>query len=118
MSNRTGWSEERRREFEALVAGFREEGRYGGREDEVAARIVNKQRHEYGETDEARAEDARGESPDRDLPIEDFDELTIDEIEPRLGDLPTRDLREVEAYEREHKDRKGVVEPIERRLDA
>lgn len=118
MSNRTGWSEERRREYEELVSEFREEGRYAGREEEVAARIVNKQRREYGETDEARAEDARGESPDRDLPIRDFDKRTIDEIEPRMDELSPRDLREIEAYEREHKDRKGVVEPIERRLDA
>lgn len=50
MSNNRGWSKEREREYDGLVEGFEEEGRYEGREEEVAARIVNKQRAEHGET--------------------------------------------------------------------
>lgn len=44
----------REREFEELEQKFREEGRYPGREQEVAARIVNQQRAEAGETREAQ----------------------------------------------------------------
>ena len=45
-----GSSKKREREYETLTKEFKEEGRYKGREDEVAARIVNKQRAQAGET--------------------------------------------------------------------
>jgi len=114
MSNSTGWSKERQREYDGLVDDFEEECRYEGREQEVAARIVNKQRTEYGETQQAQEEDERGESPDRTLPIVDYDTLTVEEVGPRLGALSKRALRQVAEYEREHKDRQGVLEAVER----
>ena len=114
MSNNRGWSKEREREYDGLVEGFEEEGRYEGREEEVAARIVNKQRAEYGETQQAQEEDEHGESPDRSLPIDNYDTLTIDEIQSRLGKLSKRDLGRIAEYERKQKDRKGVLEAIER----
>jgi hypothetical protein len=46
----TGASPKREREYEKLKRRFKKEGRYEGREDEVAARIVNKQRADRGET--------------------------------------------------------------------
>src|SRR5689334_5774444 len=49
-----GASPKREREYQELKEEFKEEGRYKGREEEVAARIVNKQRAEKGETKEAR----------------------------------------------------------------
>ncbi len=45
-----GASPKREREYEKLKHDFKKEGRYKGREEEVAARIVNKQRSESGET--------------------------------------------------------------------
>ena len=45
-----GASPKREREYNELKETFHEEGRYKGREEEVAARIVNKQRAEKGET--------------------------------------------------------------------
>ena len=45
-----GASPKREREFEKLKEEFHDEHRYPGREEEVAARIVNKQRAEHGET--------------------------------------------------------------------
>jgi hypothetical protein len=45
-----GASPKREREYEKLKEEFKEEHRYQGREEEVAARIVNKQRAEHGET--------------------------------------------------------------------
>jgi hypothetical protein len=45
-----GSSPKREREYKELVKEFHETNRYPGREEEVAARIVNKQRKEHGET--------------------------------------------------------------------
>ena len=46
----TGASPKREREYKELKSEFKKEHRYPGREEEVAARIVNKQRAEHGET--------------------------------------------------------------------
>ena len=107
-------SPERERQYEELRDQFEEEGRYEGREEEVAARIVNKQRQEYGETREARRRDRAGTSPDRNLPIDDYDGLTVPEVEAKLDDLDEKELRQVERFERDHKHRKGVLEAISR----
>jgi len=45
----TGANPKREREYKKLERKFKKEGRYAGREDEVAARIVNKQRAQTGE---------------------------------------------------------------------
>ena len=44
-----GSSPKREREYKELKSEFKKEGRYKGREEEVAARIVNKQRAQHGE---------------------------------------------------------------------
>lgn len=49
-----GASPKREREYQKLERQFRQEGRYLGREEEVAARIVNQQRAEHGETSKYR----------------------------------------------------------------
>jgi len=110
-----GASPEREKEYEELKERFEEEGRYKGREEEVAARIVNKQRAEFGETQQAHEQDQRGESPDRNLPIRDFDTLTIDEITAKLDNLSAPDLRQIRDYERKHRNRATLMEEIERR---
>jgi hypothetical protein len=46
-----GASPKREREYQKLERKFKKEGRYKGREEEVASRIVNKQRAESGETE-------------------------------------------------------------------
>ncbi len=51
-----GASPKREREYEKLKEEFHEEHRYPGREEEVASRIVNKQRAEHAETKEAQGE--------------------------------------------------------------
>ena len=45
-----GASPKREKEFKKLETEFKKEHRYPGREEEVASRIVNKQRAEHGET--------------------------------------------------------------------
>jgi len=47
-----GSNPKRENEYKKLKAEFRHDHRYPGREEEVAARIVNKQRREAGETKE------------------------------------------------------------------
>jgi hypothetical protein len=48
-----GVSPKREREYKEIEKKFEKEGRYEGREAEVASRIVNKQRAKAGETKKA-----------------------------------------------------------------
>jgi hypothetical protein len=48
-----GVSTKREREYKKIEKKIEKEGRYKGREKEVAARIVNKQRAKAGETKKA-----------------------------------------------------------------
>jgi hypothetical protein len=109
----SGSSPKREREYEELKEEFLEEGRYPGREEEVAARIVNKQRADQSETIEARKADREGRSPDRDLPIKDFDHLAVDEVEGALYRLDKKDIRRIIDYERGHRNRKSLLEVLE-----
>jgi len=111
-----GVSGEREQEYQELKQQFKKEGRYKGREKEVAARIVNKQRAQYGETRAERQKDKQGKSPDRNLPIRDYQEKTIDELAPKLNSLSIKELEQVKRYEKNHKDRKGMMEQINRAL--
>ncbi len=111
-----GASAKREREYEELKATFHESGRYRGREDEVAARIVNKQRAEYGETRAEKDKDRRGKSPDRGLPIAQYQHKTIPQIARELEGLSRRDLARIRRYEEQHKARKGMLARIDRAL--
>ena len=105
-----GSSPKREREYEELKAEFKKEGRYKGRETEVASRIVNKQRAQYGETKAEKQKDREGKSPDRNLPIKDYQHLTIPQIKSKVTKLDARQKRQVRDYEKSHKNRKGVLE--------
>ncbi len=113
-----GASPKREREYEELKDKFEESGRYGKRAPEVAARIVNKQRAQYGETKAEKQKDRQGKSPDRGLPIPNYQHLTISQISGKVKDLKKGDLRKIESYEKSHKNRKGVIDLIERRKAA
>jgi hypothetical protein len=113
-----GASPKREREYRDLKQKFQKSGRYKGRAEEVASRIVNKQRAQYGETRGEQKKDREGKSPDRDLPIRNYQHLTISQVKPKLAPLSRGDLRKVESYEKKHKNRKGVVQEIEKRRKA
>ncbi len=49
------------------------------------------------------------------LPIENYNELTVEEVTARLDNLTADQLKMVRDYETAHKNRKGVVEEIDRR---
>ena len=76
-----GASPKREKEYKELKREFKKEGRYKGREDEVAARIVNKQRSRFGETKSEKRKDREGKSPDRNLPIKNYQHKTTDQVE-------------------------------------
>jgi hypothetical protein len=54
-----GLGPKREREYKKIEKKFEKEGRYKGREEEVAARIVNKQRSKSGETKKQTATKAK-----------------------------------------------------------
>ena len=112
----SGASPRREREYKTLEQRFRKEGRYRGREDEVAARIVNKQRSQYGETKEEKRKDKEGTSPDRGLPVKDYQKMTIAQVRSQLDGLSKKDLRKIRAYEVAHKNRKGLLQLLDARL--
>lgn len=109
-----GANAKREREFKKLEQRFEEEHRYPGREDEVAARIVNKQRSQYGETAEEKRKDKEGTSPDRGLPLKDYQTLTIPQITRQLESLSASDIRKLRSYEVAHKNRKGLLTAMDR----
>lgn len=111
-----GSSRKREREYEELKSEFKREGRYAGREDEVAARIVNKQRSQFGETKSARADQKAGKAPDRKLPVHEYQHLTVDEITRRIKGLSFQEVRRIEQYERAHKNRKTLLATLARHL--
>ena len=111
-----GASPKREHEYRELKHRFKEEGRYKGREEEVASRIVNKQRREYGETRAEKRKDREGRSPDRNLPIDNYQHKTVGEIDRKLDDLSDRQIRQIQRYEQQHKNRKTLMEKIDGQL--
>ena len=115
-----GASPKREREFKQLEKEFKQEGRYPGREEEVAARIVNKQRVQAGETqkaqgrqrDEKPAARVAAETAARDLPIAGYQHLTVAQIRDKLGGLSIAQLHRLRDYEAAHKKRKGVLQAL------
>ena len=53
---------------------------------------------------------------DAQFPIEGYDELTVDEVNARLGALSAEDLREVRDYEERNKNRETILEQLDRRI--
>src|SRR5829696_9931498 len=53
---------------------------------------------------------------DAQLPIEGYDELTVEEVSGRLDALSTEELREVRDYEERTKNRETILEQLDRRI--
>jgi hypothetical protein len=111
-----GASAKREKEYKELKREFKKEGRYKGREEEVAARIVNKQRSRFGETKAEKRKDREGKSPDRNLPISNYQHKTIDQVQRAIAKLSRSDLHRIERYEKEHKNRKTLLEAIHEQI--
>jgi hypothetical protein len=52
------------------------------------------------------------------FPIEGYDELTVEEVSGRLGDLSADELRMVRDYEERNKNRETILEQLDRRIRA
>ena len=53
---------------------------------------------------------------DAQFPIEGYDELTVEEVNERLGALSAEDLREVRDYEERNKVRETILEELDRKI--
>lgn len=119
-----GVSGKREREYKELVSKFKKNDRYKGREEEVASRIVNKQRAKQNETKAAKSETKTGSKQQSrkqaakkaGLPIKNYPDLTARELRPKLRELSDSDLKEVRQFERSHKNRKTVLQEVSRQL--
>jgi hypothetical protein len=111
-----GASKKREREYKELVNKFEHHGRYKGREKEVASRIVNKQRGQYGETKGEKQKQKHGRSPERNLPIGDYQEKTVPEITRDLQGCSKKQIEKLRHYEQDHKNRKTMMEQFDRAL--
>jgi hypothetical protein len=111
-----GASPKREREYKELVHKLKQNDRYEGREEQVAARIVNKQRAQYGETKGEKVKDREGKSADRNLPIDNYQHMTIEEVKKHLDGCSQKQLQKIQRYEAVHKDRKGVKQAIDQQL--
>jgi hypothetical protein len=58
----------------------------------------------------------RMDRPGGNLPIRNYDELTVDEVNDHLDDLSAKQLEQIRRYENEHKGRKTVLEAVARKL--
>jgi len=111
-----GANPKREREYEELLDKFRHSGRYKGRQKQVAARIVNKQRAQYGETKGEKEKDREGKSPDRNLPMDNYQHLRVDQVVEKLDGCSKKQIEKIKHYEQQHKDRKTLLEQLDRRL--
>jgi hypothetical protein len=59
---------------------------------------------------------ARAEEGDPDLPVEDYDRLSVGEICGELGELSAGDVEELKEYETRNQNRHAVVERFDRSL--
>ena len=109
-----GASVKREREYAQLQRRFKQEHRYPGREDEVAARIVNKQRRQYGETAGQKQKGKEGQPEDRGLPLDGYEHLTIPQVLARLAGMSKAGIRKIRNFERRHKNRKGLMAKLDR----
>jgi chromosome segregation ATPase len=82
------------------------------------SRGANAKRTQQASEEELEREGEQSATPARanGLPIEDFEDLTVPELTRRLAGLSHLELRAIEDYERRHKNRKTLIERIERRI--
>ena len=50
------------------------------------------------------------------LPLEDYDELTVQEMSKKLEDLIEQEVRAIRSYEKRHKNRETLLERLDRAL--
>jgi polyhydroxyalkanoate synthesis regulator phasin len=98
-------------ELERMLGQVR--GEVGGRAEQARKRAV-------GAVDQplASADRIRRKAKIPGFPITAYDQLSIRQIDGRLGELSRSELRKVRAYEQRHKARKGLLRALDRRLSS
>ena len=61
-------------------------------------------------------DEAGAEAGDPDLPVEDYDQLSVVEISGELGELSASEVEELKEYETENQNRHAVMERFDRSL--
>ena len=79
----------------------------------IAAGVTRGTADIAADTTRTTAEIAAGQPP-----IEGYDELSVEEVTPRLDGLSEAELRRVRSYEQRNKNRETLVAEIDRRLAA
>jgi hypothetical protein len=81
-------------------------------ETEEKKREGSKQGKQYvSNTDEAKQ--ARKEAAA--LPLQNYDDLSVEDVEKKAGGLSKDDIEDLLDYEKQHKNRKTLVEALERK---
>jgi hypothetical protein len=82
---------------------------------EKAQREGSKEGEQYVGNTEA-AKEARKEAAPGSEPIEGYDGMNVEEVKEELDTLSEGDLKKVRAYEEGHKNRKTLLEQLERKI--
>ena len=84
----------------------------GKRETESKKRAGSKRGEQYvANTGEARQASEGSQAP----PLKNYDDLSVEKIEMKVKGLSREEIREVRDYEKRHKNRKTVIESLDRK---
>jgi hypothetical protein len=80
--------------------------------EEASVRIVRREDGRFASTKKVKEEEKKGEPPERNLPVADYDNLTVDQVSQKLDSLSREELERVKSYEQEHKKRRTLIEQL------
>jgi ferritin-like metal-binding protein YciE len=98
--------------FDATTTGAADAVRTAAREVDAAARDSAGAARKVPGVAEAEGEVRGAVASEDDLPLAGYDNLTVEQITERLSGLSQVDLAMIDAYERAHKNRAGVLRAI------
>ena len=82
------------------------------RETEKKKREGSKRGEQHvANTEEARQARKGAQAP----PLKGYDDLSVEEVEKKVQGLPTEEIRQVRNYEKGHKNRKTLIESLDRK---
>ncbi len=83
------------------------------RETEQKKREGSKRGEQYvANTEEAKQSRKGSQAP----PLKDYDDLSVEDVEKKVKGLSKEEIREVRDYEKRHKNRKTLVESLDRKV--
>ncbi|MGB3635304.1 MAG: DUF5872 domain-containing protein [Rubrobacteraceae bacterium] len=84
-------------------------------ETEQKKREGSRQGQQYVENTQ-EAKQARDQAQ-QNLPLNDYDDLSVEEIEHKVQGLSSEEIRKILSYEQQHENRKTLVESLQNRID-